>query len=121
MCTNASCVRVALDALRLQAIQNWAATVQRVFHSDAAIVDLARIEACRRYIELEQHAHLQLPATLEEVRAIIDIWVLWQALELQGTCQNGMIDPESMHHFLQALEQLLRRLTADEAEKEFIL
>ncbi len=118
MCSNASSLTCSeLDGLRLAATQTWASTLERTYHIDVDIVDLARGEAGRRYKELESRATKYLPLpTLEELRAAIQAWATWQALELQVSRPDGMIGPMGMHNFIQDLEQTLERLTTPAIE-----
>jgi hypothetical protein len=108
------------DCLRLAATQTWASTLERTYHIDVDIVDLARLEAGRRYKDLESRATKFLPVpTLEEMRAAILAWATWQALELQVS--RPIIGPMGMHNFIQDLEQTLERLTTPAIEDQFIL
>lgn len=118
MCSNASSLTCSeLDGLRLAAIQKWASTLERAYNIDVDIVDLARGEAGRRYKDLENRATKYWPLpTLEEMRATIETWATWQALELQASRPDGMIGPMGMHNFIQDLEQILERLTTPAIE-----
>ena len=121
MCTNASFNCFDLDCIRLGATQNWSSTLQRTYHIDVDIVDLARGEACRRYKDLESRAKFLLPPTLEEVREAIEAWAFWQALELRAARQDSTVGPDGMYTFIQDLEQTLERLTTRAVEDRFIL
>lgn len=110
-----------LDCIRLIATQNWTSTLQRTYHIDIDIIDLARREANRRYKDLECRTKFLLPSTLEEVREAIEAWSTWQALELQVSRQDRIIGPDGIHNFIQDLEQALKRLTTRANEDQFIL
>jgi hypothetical protein len=110
-----------LDYIRLVAIQNWVSTLQRTYHIDADILDLARGEACRRYQDLEYSLKCMLSPSLEEVQEAIDAWVTWQALDLQVSHRGCIIGTDGMHDFIQGMEQTLERLTTHAIEERFIL
>jgi hypothetical protein len=110
-----------LDSIRLVAIQSWASTVQRTYHIDADILELARGEACRRYQDLEGRLKGTVSPSLEDVREAIDAWVTWQALDLQAFRQDDRIGPDGIYDFIQDLELTLHRLTTHTVEDMFIL
>lgn len=110
-----------LDAIRLVAIQSWASTVQRTYHIDADILELARGEACRRYLDLEGRLKGVISPSLEDMHEAIEAWVTWQALDLQAFRQGYSIGPDGMHDFIQDLEQTLECLTTRTVDDQFLL
>ncbi len=113
--------RFDLDCMRLMAIQNWASTVQRTYSIDIDIVDLAGGEACRRYQDLENRLKGVISPSLEAVHEAIEAWAIWQALDLQASRQDCIIDPDGIDTFTQDLEQILEHLTTPVPEVRFIL
>ena len=110
-----------LDSIRLVAIQNWVSTLQRTYHIDADILDLARGEASRRYQDLECTLKCLSSPSCEEVQKVIDVWVTWEALDLQISHQGCSIGTDGMHGFIYDLEQTLEHLTTSTPEDMFIL
>jgi hypothetical protein len=110
-----------LDSIRLVAIQNWVSTLQRTSHIDADILDLARGEAYRRYQDLECTLKCLPSPSLEEVQKVIDVWVTWEALDIQISHQGCVIGTDGMHNFIQDLEQTLEHLITQTTEDMFIL